>query len=155
MLDLNYFVTMVLQTSEIDRACNILNSYKMWFNNKERVNESVFGVLLNDLTGKRTHISTTDIYHCNAKQFCYWILNPYYGRMLTGHIQDDIINKIKKVFCSENFWNFVLANIQEQQRTGFEQWNFDSSFKGFITSLFSMDLKDNVRNILIEVHALL
>lgn len=153
ILDMSLLVYMLSRTSETEKMYRFIHRYKEYYSNLINSEHPLFGALFNDITKNKT-ISTYDsISRYSPIQVVYWIVNPYYERIYEAIENKNELLELRSVFLSKEFWTYVLDNLNEVIKSGYDYKNINWEFGSVIKGIFRCNITDEVKTLLGKVNA--
>lgn len=132
LLDLNFLIYMISRESE----SNKINRFISRFYRINQTEGSRYGILFNELNGKRLHSDFDRILYPNAMQSVNWIINPYFEPIHQHFNQLEEVEKIRKDLYSTDFWKYVLKHIDSLVESHLFSRKVNENFIRVIKNLF-------------------
>ena len=155
LLDMGMVIYMSSRNSESDKMYQFVHDYQDYYSKiitSQGINP-LYRPLLNDLTKEKTIMDYDQIERYDSMQVVYWLVNPYYEAIYQEVANDNHLIQLRQVFLSEDFWKYVLKQLEEVEKKGFNYLHFDNEFIAIINGLFSCNISPTTKTVLGKVHA--
>lgn len=157
ILDMSLLVHMLSRNSETEKMYRFIEGCHVHY---ERLAEllhdpSYFSILFSYMIGEALIYDYDMVEKYKPIQVAYWLINPYYEKIYEQVGDKKKLLELREKFLSEDFWNYVLKELNNiiTKKSCYENVNIE--FKSVVKGLFKCGISDDVKTILKEVYSLL
>lgn len=144
IMDAVSVVYLIEDYSESSRFKNLFKSmFRLIFNTGDNSDNRFYGLLLNELSGSRLHLSYNSIEYMNGIELLYWAFNPYYDDLVSFYNIGNEVNRFKSILCSTEFWIFVNKEIDDFMDDKTTVSKFTADFVYVINRMFKVARSHN------------
>lgn len=156
LLDMCMLVHMLTRKSETEKMYRFIHNYQEYYRIVIRSSEHpCFEALFNDMIGDKLIAAYDSVEKYRPIQVAYWLVNPYYEKIFGQVADKSELLGLRTIFLSKEFWEYVLENLNDIIREGFDYRNINKEFKSVVNGLFKCPIADDVRKLLGKVSAAL